>query len=261
MTDELGTLWTRYKQEGDREAREQLILHYVQLVKYVVGRLGLRASGVADEDDLVNYGIIGLIQAIERYDPDRDVKFETYARLRIKGQVLDSLQRFDLLPRSARRRTRRIRAAITELRQRLGRMPTDDEVAEHLDLTSEQYYAALADSTVAILSLDRRRWTDGEGKSRSLYESLEDTSLPAPTEHLEARDMHASLAAAIRQLPERQQLLLSLYYNDGLTMKEVGEVLGVSESRISQIHAKAILTLQSLLEQKAEGDVATDEKR
>jgi RNA polymerase sigma factor for flagellar operon FliA len=251
-------LWTRYTQHKDHRAREALILNYARLVKYVVGRLALSLPGSLDQGDLVGYGTIGLIEAVDRYDPSRGVKFETYAAARIRGHIIDALRTLDLLPRSARRRAKEIENAISQLSQSLGRIPTDKEVAEHLGVSMDQYQARLLDAACAIVSLDEPVGFE-DGEPYELYTRLEDVTMPGPSEQIESRETLAQLASAIRSLPEREQLMISLYYNDRLTMKEIGQVLGVSEPRVSQLHAKAMLTLRGLMKPGDESSSAIRE--
>lgn len=245
------TLWTRYTQQKDPQARDELILNYAQLVKYVVGRLALRLPPSLQEDDLIGYGTLGLIEAIDRFDPGRGVKFETFAVSRIRGHILDSLRHLDLLSRSARRHAREIEAAISSLSLSLGRLPVDTEVAHHLGLDPTQYYERLLNANSAVISLDEPLMREGD-EPLTLYDSLEDTTMPAPSTYLDDVEMKSELMLAIRSLPEREQIMISLYYNDGLTMKEIGQAMDISESRVSQMHAKIVLTLRSLLRNRAE---------
>ncbi len=244
--DDLANLWTRYARCGDRRAREELIMHYAPLVKYVVGWLSVTLPASLEKEDLIGYGTIGLIEAVDRYDPDRGVKFETFATTRIRGQIIDTLRALDLLPRSARRQAKEIENAISQLSQSLGRIPTGAEVASHLGVSLDQYHDRLVEANFAVVSLDQPV-TSENGDFYTLYDSLEDTTMPVPSEQIDAREMKAQLVSAIRALSEREQLMISLYYSEGLTMKEIGQVLGVSESRVSQMHAQAVFTLRGLM--------------
>ena len=249
--DNLASLWNRYTQDNDRQAREELILHYASLVKYVVGRLAIWLPPSLQREDLIGYGVLGLIEAIERFDPTLGVKFETYAVARIRGQIIDSLRAIDLLPRSVYRHAREIENAIAHLSQTLGRVPLDHEVADHLGISPEQYQNRLIDSRFSIVSLDQPLKFE-DGQQSNLYASVEDFTMLTPSQQLDDGELKTELVYAIRALPQREQLMISLYYNDGLTMKEIGQVLDVSESRVSQIHAKAVLTLRGLLQNRAE---------
>ncbi len=249
--DNVLELWQRYRTGGDQTAREELILHYAKLVKYVVGRLAIGLPPSLQYDDLIGYGILGLIEAVDRFDPDHGVKFATYAVTRIRGQIIDSLRAMDLLPRSVYRHNREIETAIANLSQTLGRSPKDEEVAEYLEISLDQYYSWLTDINFAIISLDQTLTFDN-GEQANLYGSLEDTQMPTPSQQMDDQELKIELASAILELPEREQLMISLYYNDGLTMKEIGYVLDVSESRVSQIHARAVLALRGFIRVRSE---------
>jgi RNA polymerase sigma factor for flagellar operon FliA len=260
LMDNSADLWKRYTENDDRQAREELIVHYAKLVKYVVGRLAIWLPPSLQYEDLIGYGVVGLIEAIDRFDPNHGVKFATYAVSRIRGQIIDSLRAMDLLPRSVYRHAREIENAIAFLSQHLGRVPTDAEVADHLSISLEQYQSWLVDSSISIVSLDQPVIFE-DGKHSTLYSAVEDTDMPTPSQQMDDRELKEELVYAIRALPEREQLMISLYYNDGLTMKEIGQVLDVSESRVSQIHAKAMLSLRGLLKNRAEPNPATYNKR
>jgi RNA polymerase sigma factor for flagellar operon FliA len=258
--DELGQLWTRLTQQNDRQAREALILHHAPLVKFVVGRLALRLPPSLQEEDLIGYGVLGLIEAIDRFDPARGVKFETFAISRIRGHILDSLRQLDLLPRSARRQVKEIEQAMAYLTQTLGRLPTDAEVADHLSLNLDQYHERLLNTNSAIISFDQPLVDQGD-ETLTLYDSVENTQVPNPANQLDEQETKAEIAQAIQTLPEREQVMLSLYYNDGLTMKEIGRAMSISESRVSQMHARAVLTLRSLIRNRAEPNQANHHRR
>ncbi|MBI1877987.1 MAG: FliA/WhiG family RNA polymerase sigma factor [Chloroflexi bacterium] len=246
----LTLLWTRHTQQNDPQAREALILHYAQMVKYVVGRLTLKLPPSLQGEDLISFGVLGLIEAIDRFDPGRGVKFETFGVARIRGRIFDSLRQLDLLSRSARRQAKEIEQAMAHLSQSLGRLPTDAEVANHLGLASGQYFKRLLNTNSVIVSLDKPLM-DNDAESPTLYDSLEDTNMANPSIQLEEKEMKRELVLAIQTLPERERVMLSLYYNEGLTMKEIAQTLGVSESRVSQMHTKAVLMLRSLMYNRA----------
>lgn len=249
--DNSAHLWQRYIENGDPDAREELIVNYAPLVKYVVGRLLIGIPPSLQREDLISFGTLGLIEAVDRFDPSYKVKFQTYAVTRIRGQIIDSLRALDLLPRSARHHNKQIERAIAHLSQTLGRTPTDKEIADHLDITLEQYQSWLIDANFAMISLDQTLSFDN-GDETTLYDTLEDTNMSTPSQQVDDIDLKSELASAIHSLPEREQLMISLYYNDGLTMKEVGEVLGVSESRISQMHSRTMLSLKSFINNRRE---------
>ncbi len=242
------SLWLEFRRTQDKGLRDRLILTYAPLVKYVAGRLGSGLPAHVDESDLVSYGLLGLISAIERYDPERDIKFETYAMARIKGAIIDELRALDWVPRSVRSRAREIERAITELESRFGRAPTDEEIAGKIGITTTELEESLTDiSRSSIAALDELWSGSGEGDQVSLLDTIEDTSGPRPAEALDETELREALADAIARLPEREKLVVTLYYYEELTLREIGEVLGVTESRVSQLHTKAVLRLKARL--------------
>ena len=248
-SDETTALWRQYRRTHDQALRDRLILTYAPLVKYVAGRLGSGLPAHVDEGDLVSYGLLGLIGAIERYDPDRDVKFETYALARIKGSIIDELRALDWVPRSVRARARDIERAIAELEAKLNRAPTDEEIATKLGLSQEELDDSLTEiSRSSIAALDEL-WTvqGGGGDQVALIDTIEDTQGPQPQSELDVAELKEMMAEAISRLPEREKLVITLYYYEELTLREIGEVLGVTESRVSQLHTKAILRLKARL--------------
>jgi RNA polymerase sigma factor for flagellar operon FliA len=247
---ELRELWRRYKTTGDERARERLVVAYSPLVKYVAGRMGSGLPAHVEEADLISYGLIGLISAIERFDLDREIKFETYAITRIKGAIIDELRSLDWVPRSVRAKAREIERANAKLENRLQRAPTDEEMAEELGITVEEFQDSLLQiSNSTVVALDEL-WTvsDSSGDQVSLLDTLQDPDAPDPAQVLDATEVKDRLADAIARLPEREKLVIALYYYENLTLREIGEVLGVTESRISQLHTKAVLRLKSRLQ-------------
>jgi RNA polymerase sigma factor FliA len=249
VADETTALWRTYKSSKDQAVRDRLILTYAPLVKYVAGRLGSGLPAHVDEGDLVSYGLLGLIAAIERYDPDRDVKFETYAIARIKGSILDELRAMDWVPRSVRSRARQIERAMAELEAKLGRAPSDEEVAKKVGISTDELEGSLTDiSRSSIAALDELWTISGSGGDQiALIDTIEDTQGPEPQSAFAQTEMRESIADAISRLPEREKLVITLYYYEDLTLREIGEVLGVTESRVSQLHTKAILRLKGRL--------------
>jgi len=247
--DDMQTLWLQYRRTGDPGIRDRLILTYAPLVKYVAGRLGSGLPAHVDEGDLVSYGLLGLIGAIERYEPDRDVKFETYAIARIKGAIIDELRAMDWVPRSVRSRARDIERAIGELEAKLGRAPTDEEIAKKLGVSEDELEESLSEiSRSSIAALDELWTVSGSGGDQiALIDTIEDTDAPDPQSTLSQTEMREAIADAIARLPEREKLVVTLYYYEELTLREIGEVLGVTESRVSQLHTKAILRLKARL--------------
>src|SRR5260221_3937944 len=242
------SVWLEYRRTKDRAIRDRLIVTYSPLVKYVAGRLGSGLPAHVDEGDLVSYGLLGLIGAIERYDPERDIKFETFAMARIKGAIIDELRALDWVPRSVRSRAREIERAIGELEAKLGRAPTDEEIAAKIGVSEDELEESLTDiSRSSIAALDELWSVSGEGDQGSLMDTIEDTQGVRPQEALDETEMREALADAIARLPEREKLVVTLYYYEELTLREIGEVLGVTESRVSQLHTKAILRLKARL--------------
>jgi len=247
---ELRDLWRRYKSTGDDKARERLVVAYSPLVKYVAGRMASGLPAHVEEADLISYGLVGLISAIGRFEPERDIKFETYAITRIKGAIIDELRSLDWVPRSVRSRAREIEKANSKLEHKLQRAPSDEEMALELEMTVDEFQEALlqiSNSTVAALD---ELWTvsDSSGDQVSLLDTIQDPDAPDPAQLMDATDMKDRVADAIARLPEREKLVVALYYYENLTLREIGEVLGVTESRVSQLHTKAVLRLRSRLQ-------------
>ncbi len=246
---ELRDLWRRCKEDGDERARERLVVAYSPLVKYVAGRMASGLPSHVEESDLISYGLLGLIGAIERYDPEREIKFETFAVSRIKGAIIDELRSLDWVPRSVRSRAREIEKAHSKLENQLQRAPSEEEMAEKLGLTIEEFRSALLEiANSSVLALDDL-WTvaDPSGGKVSLLDTLRDPNAVDPQEQLDAAEFKDRLADAIEALPDRERLVIALYYYENLTLREIGEVLGVTESRVSQLHTKAVLGLRSHL--------------
>jgi RNA polymerase sigma factor for flagellar operon FliA len=247
--DDTQSLWLEYRRTGNQAIRDRLILTYAPLVKYVAGRLGSGLPAHVDEGDLVSYGLIGLMGAIERYEPERDVKFETYAIARIKGAIIDELRAMDWVPRSVRSRAREIERAIAELEAKQGTAPTDEQIAKKVGITVEELEDSLSDiARSSIAALDELWTVSGSGGDQiALIDTIEDTDAPDPQSTLSQTEMKEAIADAIARLPEREKLVVTLYYYEELTLREIGEVLGVTESRVSQLHTKAILRLKARL--------------
>jgi RNA polymerase sigma factor FliA len=246
--EDIQALWLEFGRTHDKAIRDRLILTYAPLVKYVAGRLGSGLPAHVDEGDLVSYGLLGLIGAIERYDPTRDIKFETYAIARIKGAIIDELRALDWVPRSVRSRAREIERAIAELEAKLGTAPTDEQIAGKIGISVDELEESLTDiARSSIAALDELWSVSGEGDQISLMDTIEDESGPRPEAALDQTEMREALADAIARLPEREKLVVTLYYYEELTLREIGEVLGVTESRVSQLHTKAVLRLKARL--------------
>ncbi len=247
---ELKDLWRRYKASGDERARERLVVAYSPLVKYVAGRMSSGLPAHVEEADLISYGLTGLISAIERFDLSREIKFETYAITRIRGAIIDELRTLDWVPRSVRARAREIERANMKLEARFQRAPTDEEMSSELSMTVEEFHDALLSiSNSTIVALDEL-WnvSDSTGDSVSLLDTLPDRGAPDPQAVVDQSELRDRIADAIAALPEREKLVVALYYYENLTLREIGEVLGVTESRVSQLHTKAVLRLRSKLQ-------------
>lgn len=227
--------------------RDALVAKYVHLVKYVVGRLGVSVPGVFDHEDAMQAGVIGLLRAIDAYRADQAASFESYAILRIRGSILDAVRAIDVVGRAGREAGRAIQGAIRELEVETGRTPTETEIADHLGISVDRYRAQLSAASVVTVSLDGAEDRDDDDDSSPLADMTADPNALDPAEEISRRDGIATLAAELGRMSERQQMVLSMYYTDELTFREIGEVLGVTESRICQIHAEAILTLRGRL--------------
>jgi RNA polymerase sigma factor for flagellar operon FliA len=229
----------------DPAYRDQLITEYLPYVKRIVQRLAVHLPSTVDTDDLMNVGVIGLIQAVDRYDPRRDNKFMTYAIFRIKGAVLSELRARDFLSRSNRRKIRELESAYMQLEQKLGREADDEEIARELGVDLEQVYRTKQMSSISFISLEELGVSSRDEKEKllSYLVNNEDDALSKT----KLKELKEAMAQAIKQLPEKERLVISLYYLDELTMKETGKVLGITESRVSQIHSQAILHLRTKL--------------
>lgn len=232
---------------------------YAPLVKHVANRVAIGLPSSLDVDDLISYGFFGLADALERFDPGREVKFETYASRRIRGSMIDGLRALDWVPRSVRQKAKEIEGAISELEGEYGRQPEDHEIAGRLGISLKEYHARLRDvKSVALVSLDDI-WSSGEGDddgNLSLGQMVQDNNVIDPASVAADAELKRILADAIDRLPERERLIISLYYYEELTLKEIGEVLSVSESRVSQLHTRAMLRLRAALSRHKESLVS-----
>ncbi len=252
-------LITQYVATHDPGLREEIILRYVPLVHYVLGRLGLSQNLGQDYEDAASQGLLGLIEAVDRYDPGYKTQFSTYATLRIRGNVIDYLRLHDWLSRSARQKTRLAQDAISKLWEKLERPPTDEELAAYMNLNLEKLRQILVDSSHVFVSLDTTMTTEGDDIV-SLHELVTDENQLEPSTIFEEEEMKSILVEAIQSLPEREQLVLSLYYYENLTFKEIGAVIEVSESRVCQLHARTVMTLRGILENKTHKLLTTEKQ-
>lgn len=242
-------LWMEYKQSGDTRVRDQLIVRYSPLVKFVAGRVSAGLPHSIDQSDLVSYGMFGLIDAIEKFDTDRNIKFETYAITRIKGAIIDELRSIDWVPRSVRAKARAVEQAYASLEASLGRAPSDQEVATELQISEQDLQQIFGQiSYIGIVALDEviSGGSGDRGESATLGDTLSDRT-EGPMAAFEVEEMKQILAGAINRLGDREKIVLSLYYYENLTLAQIGKVLGVTESRVCQIHTKAIMQLRGRL--------------
>ena len=237
---DMNAVWAEYVGTRDTALKSSLIEHYVYLVKLVAGRLGIYLNQYVDSDDLVGYGVLGLIDAVDKFDPGKNVKFDTYASLRIRGAILDAIRKLDWVPRTLRKKQKDIDKAYIELEGRLGRQPLDEEVADFLEISIEEYNELLKEVNISsLISIDEYMYQ---------FESVKDPSAPIPENYIEDTEVKEMLAEFIDSLPEREKKVIFLYYYEELTLKEISHVLEVSESRVSQLHTKAVSRLRAYMQ-------------
>ncbi len=240
-------LWVRYKEQGDGAAREWLIMHYMRVVRFIAGRMAIHVPSNVEMDDLVGWGVMGLIDAVQRYDHTQDIKFSTYASIRIRGAIIDQIRSLDWAPRSLRNMARKIGAAREKLRHQQGRDPSAEDLAEALGTTVQHVEETVAQlQTAQVLSLDEYLPAADAEEIRKVHVTG-DAASPTPSQLLEAKERQQRLADAILELPEQQQKVLNLYYYRELTLKEIGVVLEVTESRVCQIHSAAVKRLREVM--------------
>jgi RNA polymerase sigma factor for flagellar operon FliA len=250
----LSEMWRRYKRTGDEAARNQLILAYSPIVKYAAGRVGSRLPSHVEVADLISYGLGGLIDAVGRFDPAHGVKFETYAATRIRGAILDELRSLDWVPRRIRAEARAVEEATARMSTYLHRMPTDVELAAEMSIEQPELDALLQRvGDTRMVALDQPWDIRGvDGHENTLLQTLPDQDAVDPSASLDAKDLRERIADAIQHLPEREQLVLGLRYIQDMRLAEIGDILGVTESRVSQLHAKAVLQVRALLPDELE---------
>ena len=240
-------LWKQYSETRDQSIKEQLIIEYVDIIKYVAGRLSMYFGSNVEYDDLVGYGVFGLIDAIDKFDINKGVKFETYASLRIRGAIIDSIRELDWVPRSLRKKSKDVEKAYSELENELGHAATDEQVAERLGITVDELNKILQDVNMSsMVSLDDYLEQNYEIGFDAIHEG-EDI---IPEKRIEVTEIKEILSQSINKLPEKEKMVVSLYYFEELTLKEISAIMKVSESRISQLHTKAILRMRSKLERQ-----------
>lgn len=243
--EELASLWETYlNDKTNKSARDMLIVQYIYLIRYVVGRVKVTLPATISIEDIAGYGVEGLINAIERYSPQKNTRFETYALIRIRGAILDRIRSQDFLPRSVRKKIKDIKSAQEHLKQELGRMPTTQEVAQYIDMEPEKVIQLLSEDTTMTSLYDKKGSNDD---SVEIIDTLEDTNKLNPQEQAEEKNVKQELEKALLRLPERERVIMVLYYQENLTLKEIGETIGMSESRVCQLHAQAIMKLKNIL--------------
>lgn len=243
--DELTALWEEYlKDKANKAARDTLIVQYIYLIRYVVGRVKVTLPATISIEDIAGYGVEGLINAIERYSPQKNTRFETYALIRIRGAILDRIRAQDFLPRSVRKKIKDIKAAQEKLKQDLGRMPTTTEVANYLDMEPDKVNQLLAEDTTMTSLYDKRGNTDD---SVEIIDTIQDENKLNPQEKAEEQNVKQELEKALKRLPERERIIMVLYYQENMTLKEIGETINMSESRVCQLHAQGIMKLKNIL--------------
>lgn len=243
--DELFNLWSEYfKDKNNKSARDSLIVQYIYLIRYVVGRVKVTLPSTISVEDIAGYGVEGLINAIERYSPQKNTRFETYALIRIRGAILDRIRAQDFLPRSVRKKIKDIKEAQEILKQQLGRTATTTEIANYLDMDIEKVNQILAEDTTMTSIYDKRGNADD---SVEIIDTIQDTHKLNPQEEMEEKNVKQELERALKRLPERERIIMVLYYQENMTLKEIGATINMSESRVCQLHAQGIMKLKNIL--------------
>lgn len=243
--EELAEMWARYFEDhGNKELRDELILQYIYLTRYVVGRVKVALPPTFSYEDISSYGVEGLIDAVEKYTPKMGARFETYALVRIRGNIIDKVRSQDFLPRSVRRKIRDVKEAQEVLKKQFGRSATDSEIANYLGIEKEKVEQILADDTTITSIYEKKGTAESDIE---IIDTIEDSRNLAPHEQLEEKDVKKELEDALKRLPERERTIMVLYYHENMTLKEIGDAINVSESRVSQLHAQAIMKLKNLL--------------
>ena len=249
-------LWIEFKKTKSPQLRDKFIRQYMPLVKYVAGKVSVGMPGSVDFDDLVGYGQFGLLDAINKFDPDKNVKFKTYAVTRIRGAIFDELRTLDWVPRSVRQKSREIEDTIVQLESKLGRPASDSEVAGAMGLSEDEYHQTILKvSGTSVLSLNDVWYSGEDSEHVSIGDCIESPSSLNPDVIVEREEIRRVIIEAINELPEKEKMVLVLYYHEDMTFKEIGQVLEVSESRVSQLHTKANLRLRAKLTNVRKGIV------
>lgn len=243
--EELASLWEKFlSDKNDKKLRDAVIVQYIYLVRYVVNRVKVSLPASISIEDIAGYGVEGLINAIERFSPEHNTRFETYALIRIRGAILDKIRAQDFLPRTVRKKIKDIKLATEELKQKFGRMPTPAEIAQHLDIDIEKVNQIMSEDVTITSIYDKRGNADD---SMEIIDTIEDSNRQTPHELMEEKNVKTDLQRALMRLPERERILMVLYYQENMTMKEIGTTLGMSESRVCQLHAQGLMKLKNIL--------------
>ena len=248
--DEIGEeeLWKRYSKAKDQDIRDYFVVKYSPLIKYVAGKISIGMPQSIEFDDLVSYGVFGLIDAISKFDPNRGIKFKTYAMTRIRGAIFDELRSIDWIPRSIRQKAKQIEQVITDLENKLGRTVEDDEIAQELGISMDEFQGLLNKlSGTSLLSLNDIWYLGDDSDELSILETMEAPENMNPDILIEKEEIRDYIIDAIKKLPDKEKKVIVLYYYEDLTLKEIGDVLEVTESRVSQLHTKAIMRLRGRL--------------
>ncbi|MFC1671135.1 RNA polymerase sigma factor WhiG [Spirochaetota bacterium] len=241
-------LWERFFKTKDQGVRDYFVIKYAPLVKYVAGKVSMGMPQSIEFDDLVSYGIFGLIDAINKFDPARGIKFKTYAMTRIRGAIFDELRSIDWIPRSIRQKAKQVEQVISELENKLGRTVEDEEIAKELGISNEEFQSLLNKlSGTSMLSLNDIWYLGDDNDELSILETLEAPENMNPDILVEKEEIRDYIIEAIKKLPDKEKKVVVLYYYEDLTLKEIGQVLEVTESRVSQLHTKAIMRLRGRL--------------
>lgn len=246
LTDsELESLWADYlRDKTNKKTRDTLIVQYIYLTRYVVGRVKVSLPPTFSIEDISSYGVEGLIDAVEKFSPDKGARFETYALMRIRGNIIDKIRSQDFLPRSARKKIKDVKLVQEDLRQKLGRQPTSSEIGEVLGLEKEKVDQILSEDTTITSIYDKKGSSE---ESVEVIDTIQDTNRLNPQEEMEEKDVKRQLEHALKKLPERERMIMVLYYHENMTLKEIGETIEISESRVCQLHAQAIMKLKNIL--------------
>ena len=242
--EELTALWNKYLSEKDKESRDILIVQYIYLIRYVVSRVKVTLPSTISVEDIAGYGVEGLINAIERYSPHKNTRFETYALIRIRGAIIDKIRSQDFLPRSLRQKIKVLKEAQEYLKQELGRMPTTNEIANYVDMAPDKVSQLLSEDVVMTSIYEKKGNADD---SMEIIDTIEDTKKLNPQEEAEDKNIKQELERALERLPERERVIMVLYYRENMTLKEIGGTLNMSESRVCQLHAQGIMKLKNIL--------------